>query len=174
MFKIIMSIAALILFVGCSSPTNVGAPWPSAWITTKAKTETVITGCRYGVGAVGIEGFEANVGDTVTVACSVITNTRIDAFTIDMWTPKQLTLINSTLGNLDLDFVYYNHVLFEGGVRFGGFGGPAFIEPGEEGAIAFLSFRVDSAGVGSLEFLNLLDNLTTYTACAPPPTGVKE
>ena len=141
---------------------------PGADCSNPRAEDTMVPGSDvYGPGTLGIDTLVGDVGQTVTVTVPIITNSRIDAFTIDLMYPTELvTLEDVSPGDLVQDFYGFLWSGFPGGVRFGGYGGNAYVASGESGTLAVLTFHVDAPGCRSFCFLNLLDNLDAYSACA--------
>lgn len=128
-------------------------------------TQTVVTGCEPDFGIVGITTVRGDVGDTVTATIATTTTERLDHFTIDLWLPAQLTLVDIVAGAAVGDFAGFNYSEFPGGVRLGGYGGAAFVPEGVPAELAVMTFTVADPGSTSWSFLHLYDGLETYTPC---------
>ena len=131
--------------------------------------DTKVCGCSItGSGEVGVGTAVGDIGEIVSMPVSIIANSEIDAFTIDLQFPNTTLRYDSTkAGPLAADFAFFAASPVGGGiaVRFGGFGGTASIESGESGDLAILYFTVIEAGCGEFCILNLLDDLVSYTPC---------
>jgi hypothetical protein len=129
--------------------------------------DTMVVGCdATEPGSVGIETLLGNDGQTVSVDVSVIAANRIDGFMIDLTYPVGLVQFQSaSRGNLILDWAAFDYNPFPGGVRFLGTGGAGFIEDGESGNLATLTFSVIEPGCDVFCILNLWDHIEGYITC---------